>query len=282
MPPPKWIKPQLSRLADEAPTGADWLHEIKYDGYRMHARLEDGGAQLLTRTGLDWSKRYRFTIEALTKLPVKSAYIDGELCALRPDGVPAFSRLQAAMDEGRTDQLSYMVFDLLYLDGESTAGLPAEGTMTYFGTYSVTETDSTIAIRVEGSSFPNWNGSDQERGVAITGDQLTLTVCPRLERLSRSFGSAPNLGLEALLTAVSVASISAIGPMRPIIAGFIALLLLGFGMQRLDRSGHQQAQNTTAISPAIAISTSASMTRQWSRGSSGRCAIKIVSRASSH
>ena len=67
-----------------------------------------------------------------------------------------------------------------------------------------------------------------------------------------------------------------------IIAGFIALLLLGFGMQRLDRSGHQQAQNTTAISPAIAISTSASMTCQWSRGSSGRCAIKIVSRASRH
>jgi len=58
--PPKWIKPQLSRLVDEAPTGADWLHEIKYDGYRMHARLEDGRAQLLTRTGLDWSKRYRW------------------------------------------------------------------------------------------------------------------------------------------------------------------------------------------------------------------------------
>ena len=59
MPPPKWIKPQLSRLVDEAPTGADWLHEIKYDGYRMHARLDGGRAQLLTRTGLDWSKRYR-------------------------------------------------------------------------------------------------------------------------------------------------------------------------------------------------------------------------------
>jgi ATP-dependent DNA ligase len=79
MPPPKWIKPQLSRLVDEAPTGANWLHEIKYDGYRMHARLDGGRARLLTRTGLDWSKRYRFTIEALTKLPVESAYIDGEL-----------------------------------------------------------------------------------------------------------------------------------------------------------------------------------------------------------
>jgi ATP-dependent DNA ligase len=92
MPPPKWIKPQLTRLVEEAPSGNDWLHEIKYDGYRVHARLDGRHAQLLTRTGLDWSKRYRFTIEALIKLSVKSAYIDGELCALRPDGVPAFSQ----------------------------------------------------------------------------------------------------------------------------------------------------------------------------------------------
>jgi ATP-dependent DNA ligase len=101
--PPKWIKPQLTRLADEAPTGKDWLHEIKYDGYRMHARLADGKAQLLTRTGLDWSPRYERTIEALRSLRVNSAYLDGELCALNADGVPAFSRLLAAMDKGRAD-----------------------------------------------------------------------------------------------------------------------------------------------------------------------------------
>src|SRR5262245_23702331 len=121
---PKWIKPQLTRLADEAPVGDDWLHEIKYDGYRMHARLNRGKIQLLTRTGLDWSRRYRHTIEALRSLTVNTAYLDGELCALRPDGVPAFSRLQAAMDEGRTDNLVFIVFDLLYLDGKSTAALP--------------------------------------------------------------------------------------------------------------------------------------------------------------
>src|SRR5262245_34455449 len=122
--PPKWIKPQLSRVVDEAPAGDGWLHEIKYDGYRMHARLDDGKIQLLTRTGLDWSKRYRHTIEALRALRVKTAYLDGELCALGPDGVPAFSRLQAAMDEGRTDDLVFIVFDLLYLNGKSTAALP--------------------------------------------------------------------------------------------------------------------------------------------------------------
>ena len=122
--PPKWIRPQLTRLVDEAPAGKGWLHEIKYDGYRMHARLDAGRAQLLTRTGLDWSHRYRRTIDALHALPVKAAYLDGELCALRPDGVPAFSRLQAAMDEGRTDDLVFIVFDLLYLNGKSTALLP--------------------------------------------------------------------------------------------------------------------------------------------------------------
>jgi bifunctional non-homologous end joining protein LigD len=100
--PPTWIKPQLTRLADEAPTGKDWLHEIKYDGYRMHARIDGDKIQMLTRTGLDWSHRYKRTIEALRSLRVKSAYLDGELCALNADGVPVFSRLQAAMDEGRT------------------------------------------------------------------------------------------------------------------------------------------------------------------------------------
>ena len=122
--PPKWIKPQLTRSVDEAPAGQDWLHEVKYDGYRMHARLVDGKAQLLTRTGLDWSKQYRFTIDALQSLPMKNAYLDGELCALGPDGVPTFSRLQAAMDERRTDALVFMAFDLMFLDGESTAKLP--------------------------------------------------------------------------------------------------------------------------------------------------------------
>jgi hypothetical protein len=90
----------------------------------MHARIDGGQAKLLTRTGLDWSHRYKRTIGALQSLKVKSAYIDGELCALNADGVPVFSRLQAAMDEGKTDQLVFFAFDLLFLNGESTAQLP--------------------------------------------------------------------------------------------------------------------------------------------------------------
>jgi ATP-dependent DNA ligase len=69
----------LTRLAEEAPHVTGWLHEIKYDGYRMHARIDSGKIQLLTRTGLDWSNRYKRSIEALRSLKVKSADLDGEL-----------------------------------------------------------------------------------------------------------------------------------------------------------------------------------------------------------
>ncbi len=122
--PPAWIEPQLTRLVDNAPDGPGWLHEIKYDGYRMHARIDGSDIRLLTRTGLDWSHRYQATIAALRALNVQSAYLDGELCAVRADGVTSFSRLQAAMDEGRTADLLFYAFDLLFLNGESTSGLP--------------------------------------------------------------------------------------------------------------------------------------------------------------
>jgi len=66
---PKWIKPQLCKLVDAPPQGPEWLHEIKYDGYRMHARLDRGEAQLLTRTGLDWTRKYPVIGAALSALP---------------------------------------------------------------------------------------------------------------------------------------------------------------------------------------------------------------------
>jgi bifunctional non-homologous end joining protein LigD len=108
----------MDQAAAHAPArrGADGQRlGVKYDGYRIHARIDGGDIKLLTRTGLDWSHRYRRTIEALGALKVKSAYPDGELCALDGYGFPVFSRLQAAMDEGSTDQLVFFAFDLLYL-----------------------------------------------------------------------------------------------------------------------------------------------------------------------
>src|SRR6266446_8043166 len=93
---PKWVKPQLCKLVDAPPQGAEWLHEIKYDGYRMHARLDHGKAQLLTRTGLDWTHKYAPIAGALSLLPVQQAYLDGELCGVRPDGKTSLSLVQAA------------------------------------------------------------------------------------------------------------------------------------------------------------------------------------------
>jgi ATP-dependent DNA ligase len=94
--PPEWIEPQLTRLVDDAPDGPGWLHEIKYDGYPIHTRIDGNDVRLLTRTGLDWSHRYQATTAALGALKVRNAYIDGELCAVT---------------------LVFFAFDLLFLDG---------------------------------------------------------------------------------------------------------------------------------------------------------------------
>jgi ATP-dependent DNA ligase len=95
---PTFIKPQLSQLVRKAPDGTEWLHEIKYDGYRMHARVDSGDARLLTRTGLDWTHKYRPIAAALSKLPVEQAYLDGELSGVREDGTTSFAITQAASD----------------------------------------------------------------------------------------------------------------------------------------------------------------------------------------
>ena len=121
---PTWIPPQLSQLVKQAPGGSDWVHEIKYDGYRMHARLDRGQVRLLTRTGLDWTDKYPAIASALAQLPATSAYLDGELCGVRPDGVTSFSMIQSATDSGTTAGLVFFAFDLLYLNGTPIAPLP--------------------------------------------------------------------------------------------------------------------------------------------------------------
>jgi len=103
---PDWIKPQLTKLVDEPPEGSDWLHEIKFDGYRMHARVDRGAARLLTRTGLDWTHRYPAIARAVCSLRAKQAYLDGELCGIRPDGITSFSAIQAASDTGKAPSCS--------------------------------------------------------------------------------------------------------------------------------------------------------------------------------
>src|SRR6201988_2729545 len=97
---PEWIPPQLTQLVDAAPEGDEWLHEIKFDGYRMHARLDRGTVRLLTRTGLDWTRKYSGVAAAIASLPARQAYLDGELCGVRPDGTTSFSLIQNASDTG--------------------------------------------------------------------------------------------------------------------------------------------------------------------------------------
>jgi bifunctional non-homologous end joining protein LigD len=76
---PQWVPPQLTQLVDAAPEGNGWLHAIKFDGFRMHARLDRGGAKLLTRTGLDWTHKYPPIAAAVAFLDARQAYLDGEL-----------------------------------------------------------------------------------------------------------------------------------------------------------------------------------------------------------
>jgi bifunctional non-homologous end joining protein LigD len=118
------VKPQLTKLVDAPPEGVEWLHEIKFDGYRMHARLDRGAVRLLTRTGLDWTHKYPAIAAAVASLPAREAYLDGELCGIRPDGSTSFSLIQNASDTGNGDALVFFLFDLLHLDGEPVSQRP--------------------------------------------------------------------------------------------------------------------------------------------------------------
>ena len=121
---PAWTAPHLAKLVKEVPAGSDWLHEIKFDGYRIHARLDRGDVRLLTSTGLDWTHKYPQIAKALTSVAVRQAYVDGELCGVMPDGRTSFNMIQAASDSGNADALVFFLFDLLHIDGENLSDRP--------------------------------------------------------------------------------------------------------------------------------------------------------------
>ncbi|HEY4274855.1 MAG TPA: DNA ligase D [Rhizomicrobium sp.] len=113
---PAFVAPQLSQLVDQPPGGAGWVHEVKFDGYRMQLRVANGKANLLTRNGLDWTAKFAAIAKAGAKLP--DGIIDGEICALNHNGAPDFAGLQAALSDSKTDALIFFAFDLLFADGE--------------------------------------------------------------------------------------------------------------------------------------------------------------------
>ncbi len=115
---PGFVEPMLATLAKSPPGGDRWLHEIKFDGYRLQARIKDGRVTLWTRGGLDWTEKFAGAVpEALRDLPVRNALLDGELVVENTSGVSEFSLLQADLSEGRRDRFVYYAFDCLYLDG---------------------------------------------------------------------------------------------------------------------------------------------------------------------
>ncbi|MBL8579264.1 MAG: DNA ligase D [Mesorhizobium sp.] len=119
---PDFIAPQLCETLARPPSGSGWLHEIKFDGYRIQMRVLGGEATLKTRKGLDWTAKYPAIARSAANLP--DAIIDGEICALDENGAPDFAALQAALSEGKTDALVYFAFDLLFDGGEDLRALP--------------------------------------------------------------------------------------------------------------------------------------------------------------
>jgi bifunctional non-homologous end joining protein LigD len=118
---PDFIPPQLCTLVERPPSGTGWLHEIKFDGYRIQIHVENGDVILRTRKGLDWTARFPAIATAATGLA--DGIIDGEIVALDPNGVPDFAALQAALSDGKTGELVFFAFDLLFAQGEDLRAL---------------------------------------------------------------------------------------------------------------------------------------------------------------
>ena len=115
---PGFVEPMLAALAKSPPAGDRWLHEVKFDGYRLQTQIADGRATLWTRTGLDWTEKFGGAIQAAARdLPLGEALLDGELVVENESGVSEFSLLQADLSDGRRDRFVYYAFDCLYLDG---------------------------------------------------------------------------------------------------------------------------------------------------------------------
>ena len=121
---PAFVKPCLATLAEKAPDGDSWIHEIKFDGYRIQARRDGGKVKLLTRRGLDWTQRFPAIAEVIGKLPAGTALIDGELVVEGSDGISSFSLLQEDLKNGRHDRMVFYAFDLMHLDGADLKPLP--------------------------------------------------------------------------------------------------------------------------------------------------------------
>jgi len=121
---PDFVAPELATLVDRPPAEAGWVHEIKIDGYRAYCRREGDDVRFLTRTGKDWTDRFERLVEPVRALPARKFALDGEITVFGEDGASSFPALQEALSTGDQRALSFLVFDLLHLDGQDLRGLP--------------------------------------------------------------------------------------------------------------------------------------------------------------
>ncbi|PMQ08680.1 hypothetical protein PseAD21_23555 [Pseudomonas sp. AD21] len=122
---PAQLKPELATLVDSAPEG-QWSYEIKFDGYRIMARIDHDQVQLFTRNGHDWTHKLPQQAQALAALGLESAWLDGEMVVANEQGVPDFQALQNAFEAGRSGNIVYYLFDLPYLNGVDLREVPVE------------------------------------------------------------------------------------------------------------------------------------------------------------
>jgi bifunctional non-homologous end joining protein LigD len=126
VPPLPRYRAQLASLAEQAPTGTQWLHELKYDGYRIGCEIEHGQVRLLSRRERDWTASFPEIVAAAQQLPVESALLDGEIAVVLANGTTSFQALQNSFSGAPRPGLTYFVFDLLHLDGRALSHLPLE------------------------------------------------------------------------------------------------------------------------------------------------------------
>jgi bifunctional non-homologous end joining protein LigD len=171
---PEFVEPQLATLQDDAPDGEDWIHEIKFDGYRMLARVQNGVTRWISRNGLDWSDRFPDLSDELSALAARTALLDGEVVVLKKNGVSDFQELQQALGDG-TKPFTFFAFDLLHLDGYDLRACPL-----------LERKRALAALLGEGGRFVRFS-----EHVAGNGDDFHARACRAgLEGIVSKLGSA--------------------------------------------------------------------------------------------
>ncbi|ANQ84929.1 ATP-dependent DNA ligase [Azoarcus olearius] len=266
---PAWIAPELA-TAVEAPPPGEWRYELKFDGYRMLARVENGRARLYTRNHHDWTAKLAPLREAVESLGADSAWLDGEVVVTDAHGVPDFQALQNALELGRDVDLRYFLFDLPYLDGEDLRKLPLEARrarlrallgahdhprLAYSEDFPVPPQDilaSACELRIEG--VIGKRAGSPYRSVRST-DWIKLKCRQRQEFVIVGY-SAPQGGRQgfgALLLAVH--DEAAGGRLR--YAGKVGSGFSGASLKAL----HQRMQPLRRPTPALALPVDSSVTR---------------------